>query len=319
MQVNLLNSQNIFIPKQNYQTRVQEQRFNSVKNDAFMKNNPTFTGLSTLKILKPFQKLFVKNQSLSTELNPETILKPFKQFGIPEYKQLTIEQIEALRSNLSRELIKARDVTMIFSANIKSKLNKEYRNGYVFVSIGRSPAVIGKALEYQGIDVLYAPISHLGKYPSETFEQKKLAKIKPKLLEYYKYLSNIGLSREKIQNNDKIYVFADYKGRGGSFKNFKAMMKSNEININSDNIVYKDLNEDIIIKGENIKTKYKLEDLISVYLHWNGLKRYAHYGKLKLSKIHQIQKWISKPYSDECKQMNFALIDYFAQKGLLKE
>lgn len=120
-------------------------------------------------------------------------------------------------------------------------------------------------------------------------------------------------------SDDKIYVFADYKGTGESFKNFKTIMKSDEININSANIVYKDLNEDIILKDETRPIKTKLENLISDYLHWNGLKRYTHYDKLKLSKIHKVEKWLSKPHSEECKQMQFALIDYFAQKGLLKE
>lgn len=173
MQINVLNKQNIFTSKSNYQTNMQSQRFNSIKCNAFMKNNPAFTGIIPKKIFKPFHKLFIKTPFPSIELNPEKILKLFKQFSIADYKQLTIEQIEILRNNLSKELIKARDVTMIFSANIKSKLNKEYPNGYIFVSIGRSPAVIGKALEYQGIEVKYCPISYLKKISFRNFRTKK--------------------------------------------------------------------------------------------------------------------------------------------------
>jgi len=54
-------------------------------------------------------------------------------------------------------------------------------------------------------------------------------------------------------------------------------------------------------------------------LAFEKTKPYTHFKKLDYKKLDTINLIISSPYTKKCKQMQFALIDYFSQKGLLKE
>lgn len=297
MQINLLNKQNIFITKSNYQTGITKSKFNSINNDAFMKTQPSFTSV-----------------------NPIEVLKPFEKFGIAEYKKLTAQQIKDLRNNLNPELIKDRNAIITLSKVIKKTLDKEHPEGYVFVSIGRSPAIIGKALEYQGVDVKYCPISSLGEYYFLEKHHNKIPVMENRLSGYYDYLKSIGLSKEKIKNDTKKYIFTDYTSTGKSLEAFANIMNHPKIDIHNSNILYKSLNDDIILKNEKDVESLNLDDLVFSYLHSSKkIKSYSHYDNLHYQAMHKVQEIISLPYSDQSKQIQFALIDYYKQKGLLKD
>lgn len=293
MQINVLNKQNIFTSKSNYQTNVQNQRFNSISNDVFIKTQPAFTSINPLKILTSFEK-----------------------FDISEYKSLEQNQIFALRRFISKKVQENKNVILDFSNIIKTNLNAKYPEGYVFVVIGRSHAVIGKALEYQGIDVKYCPMSNLRYFDNNLFKEKLLSeKMKGGLLSYNKYLKEIKLSEEEIKKNNKKYIFTDYTRTGTSLINFKYLINSPEINISSPNILYKSLNDDILNPDNSNLLKSKLKH----YFKRNVFKDYSPFEKLDCEDLLKVKNIISAPQSDQCKQMQFALIDYLAQKGLLKE
>lgn len=291
MEIRINNKQNIYPPALNYQKLQNNRCFwnNSINNDIFIKNKTSFTGL-----------------------NPEEILKPFTKFGIAEYKKLHPEQIKALRESLSEKLIKDRDAVILLSDDVNQNLKKMYPNGYTFISIGRSPAVIGKALEYQGIDVKYCPISELS---SSMFNAKDMIlKFKQeKVIKYKNYLDSIGLSSEEIKKSKKSYIFVDYTKSGDSLKIFKVLLERPEIGISSNNVQYKSLNKEIFTNG-NYKNIIKKNLIKQNFKH----NKYPHYPKLAYLILDKVQDVIELRYSEPCKQMQFALIDYFAQKGLLK-
>jgi len=213
MQIKIREKQNIVPIKLDYQNN-SNSRFvlnNLIKNDVFVKNNINFNGL-----------------------NPDEILKPFAKFGISEYKKLTAKQIEALRSSLSEKLIKDRDAVITLSDIVKQNLEKMHPNGYVFVPIGRSAAVIGKALEYQGTDVKYCPMSNLAR----GFKRKKfknlISELPTEKISIYKdYLDSINLSIDMIKESNKAYVITDFVNSGDTLKNFQILLSHPEINIYS--------------------------------------------------------------------------------------
>lgn len=305
MQVNLLNSKNIYNLTQNYQANTQKQKFNSVKNDVFLKQ-PSFNGL-----------------------NPEEIFRRFSIFDIAEYKKLLPLEIKIIRENMDYKLMIDRNAAIVLSKAVRANFDEVYPNGYVFVSIGRSPAVIGKSLEYQGINVKYCPISELGKKPSGRpgfFDNISILPSKT-VHKYKEYLNKIGLSMEEIKNSANTYVFTDFCGTGNSLKLFQTLLERPEIGIKSNNVQYKSLNKDILLNanGASIEfeaRKYNLKDLVFKYLQQHGFKLelYPHIQRLSVENLGEITNLMEQPYYyEQSKKMNFALIDYFVQKGLLKE
>lgn len=309
MQISLLNKPNIFIQKTsylpNYQTNVKKQKFNST-NDMFVKTHPAFTG------------------------NIEELLIPFHKFEIAEYRSLRTQKIQEMRSQIDSRLIEHRNAAIILSNIVKKNLDKLYPNGYVFASIGRSPAVIGKALEYQGNKVKYCPISNLGRVPSvyDGFLDKVSNLPTEKVQKYKEYLNSINLTEQEIKNTQNTYVFTDFCGSGDSLKNFQLLLERPEINLKSENIHYKALNKDILLNESTQDMsirfeggQYNIDEFIYKYLQQLGFKLevYPHIRRLPYENLDEIQEIMKKPYYRGSKKMNFALIDYFAQKGLLKE
>lgn len=312
MQVNLLNKPNIPIPKPNYQTDMQNQMLNSVNYDVFIKSKISFTGI-----------------------NPVEILNDFEKFGIIEYKTLSKQKIEALRDSLSSDtrLIKARNAAIILGNTVKTNLDKIYNpNKYVLISIGRSPAVIGKAIEYQGVDVRYCPISEIGNIDLG-YEFKDVISYleSEKVSKYNEYLKSVNLSNDKIKQSNKTFIFTDHSPSGQTLKNFRILLERPEIGIKAENVHYKNLTSELILNEKELDNLtlpinfenliFTKEELIDYYIRNQIFKvfRYPHIRRLPYNELEKIQSIIDSPQHNESKQMQFALIDYFAQKGLLKE
>ena len=102
------------------------------------------------------------------------------------------------------------------------------KDNWVFVSIGTSPAGVGKALELMGHDVRYAPISEVG-FGQSTREYS--TNINEHSL-YIKFLDSIGLTKEKINNSDKNYVFTDYTVNGNTLAAVKKFAYEKGVNPN---------------------------------------------------------------------------------------
>ena len=296
MEIKIRNNQNICRTSSNFKTARKNGYFsdNSLKNDVFVKRNVGFTGL-----------------------NPEKILEPFEKFGTAEYKKLVPKQIEILRASLSEELIEDRNAAIALSNIVKTNLDQAYQNGYVLISIGRSPTVIGKALEYQGADLKYIPISGLGREGEYGNFVDKISDLPAgEIYRYRKYLRSIGISTGTIKNTKKTYIFTDYTLSGDSLRNFQLLLERPEIDIKSTNVAYMSINNGLLknMDEKNIELRKKNIDLTGF-----KDKGYAHYSKLNYYRLNEVKAAVKEPYSEKCKQMQFALIDYFSQKGLLKE
>ena len=116
---------------------------------------------------------------------------------------------------------------MLYIAKLFSEgIHKEYPNGFTLVSIGRSPAFLAKYLEFQGVDVKYCPISHLGSI--------RLRVTSDFIQAYKKYLDNIGLTADYVETTEKPIVFTDFVYDGGTIRNFKRLLALPEFGMSNE-------------------------------------------------------------------------------------
>ncbi|MDD3722657.1 MAG: hypothetical protein PHW92_09245 [Lutibacter sp.] len=286
MEIRIRQKQNIYIPDLRCQKFMKSASFktDSVTEDKFVRNEINFTGL-----------------------NPRRILRRFRQFGIKEYERLSEPELKALRTLVDSDgkLCLDRNVIILFSKIVKDNLDKMYPNGYVFVSIGRSPAVIGKALECQGVDVRYCPISELRySFPPEDVLKKRTEP-------YKKYLESIGLSPDEIEKHpEKTYVFVDYEFSGTTLKNFERLFTF-LMGKQLPNVVFKSLNKKLLKKAG---LRIDLRDLTCEHLAYADFKKcgYSPVERLPFRHIEKIKRVIAKPHTENCKKMLFAIIDFLA-------
>lgn len=92
---------------------------------------------------------------------------------------------------------------------------------YVIVSIGTSPAPAAKAMEYMGTDVRYVPISGLGHV--KITDKAQIDKYMTK--DYKSFLDSIGITKEKIEDDDKQYIFLDYTYSGKTLENINFVLR----------------------------------------------------------------------------------------------
>lgn len=145
------------------------------------------------------------------EINSETISK-LSEAQIQQLLKLANKKVEAeLPQKVTR-----------FCNLIKDGLDNKFgENNYVFVSIGQSPAVLAEILKLKGIETTICPVSGLSKCNMPDILKN------PELHKYFEYLEEIGLSPNKIKNNNKQYVFTDYCLSGKSLSNFEKMLEKN--------------------------------------------------------------------------------------------
>ena len=290
--------------------RINYQNNNIIAPNAFNKNNASKTNLSCSAPNN------LKTDTISFSSNYSSILNKFETLGIKEYNSLNPKEVKNLRKILSDEQIEIRDSVIKLTKIVKNNLEQMSPDGYTFVSIGRSPDVIGKALEFQGADVKCCPISNLrfDFYADDLLSEPKYG---PKLDLYKNYMDNIGLSSEKINNGKKKICFVDYTSSGSSLKNFQRLLESKKINLKSPNIKYLSLNNDLILKDKN-NSRY-ISEIIDYCFESMRIKKYSEHKSICLERIN-FENEISAPTNSYFhKLMNFALIDEYKRLGVIKD
>lgn len=174
----------------------------------------------------------LKQPSIDTlELSPKlrltreakAIFSRSKKFTIDDYKSLSRLEKSILREASSTYFQDA-DENIQVGLKVKEKLDKYHgENGYVFVSIGTSPAPLARVLEFMGVETKYLPITGLRPY----FEDDKYKQFIGKFSNYQEFLNEQGLGSEQVKNSDKKFLFYDYTFSGQSLDVFKRMMKEN--------------------------------------------------------------------------------------------
>lgn len=138
----------------------------------------------------------------------------------------------------------------------KEYLDEIYGEGnYVFISIGTSPSLIGKALECMGVETKYLPMSGL---KDENLDIETFCLLNP-MENYADFLKAQDITRKRVQNSTKHFVFCDYTDTGKTLERFQYIMETN-FGISGDNVHYRSLNEDL-------KNTDADEDAVSSYIN----------------------------------------------------
>ncbi len=190
---------------------------------------------------------------------------------------------------------------------LKKYLDDEYKDNYVLVSIGTSPAGVMRAMEFMGSDVRYIPISNLYVLNSSKNLEKDLEKINTK--KYKKFLSGAGISPSNINNQNKKYIFYDYTFSGISLNMVKNAME-NHLGIDSSKTDFRSLNYDLLdltIK-ESVDKYVMVNDYVDEYLKHSNISPYSGIPHLDCRHLENIDKLLAKPKKQKPKDFNFALL-----------
>lgn len=263
-----------------------------------------------------FEKLpFLKKLKTFTEKDYQGLSKNEK-----EYLNEVTERIynnKPLYYKCPEEVVERsikRDFTDIMKASecIKSALDKKYKNGYIFVSIGGSPSIFAKTLEQMGVETIILP-----------FSKKNLAGNISKI-DFKKYFAKFGLTEDFMKNSKKQIVFADYVSTHETFNVFNKILDENGLKSKKTSL------ESIWSLFSETPSKTLKENKINsgffgffeqFFFNNHGIKAYRPCPKINdkncaefYNKIDEANKKFG--WDLTTKLMNFSIIDFFHGKTL---
>lgn len=249
----------------------------------------------------------------------KNIFSKQRKFDIKAYKNLSIKEKLAIYSTIPKYTKEDAKKTIKLAKFLKRKLDKEYgKDKYIFISIGTSPASIGRAMEFMGVETKYLPISSLRFYqePNKDIKQNSQGK-----KAYGEFLKSQGISRESLSNTDKTYLFYDFTATGRTLKCYKKLLRDTfNFPVKCQRVKFKSLNEELKEKAEDsifIKDEH-VENYIYTNMAQQGSYEYAGVPHLEFREIEKIEDAIRNENSDKSKKFNFILITELEKKGLLK-
>ena len=222
--------------------------YNNFNLYAPIKSQPAFKALS----LDTFEKRAAnKKQNVPFGVDKSLIkgLHPFLKTEVSKYPY---------------DIVRAAKDTAQMTKITKKALDGKYgKDNWVFVSIGTSPALIGKGLELLGEDVRYVPISGI-RYTRMGHKNKDM--IREKMGQsYIEYLNSIGLSKEKIAKDKRKYIICDFTSLGTSLNNAEDVAK-NVLNIDEDKIAAVSIN-DLLSDYSNAHCSSKTQKCVADYIN----------------------------------------------------
>ena len=251
---------------------------------------------------------------LKLERQSKAIFSRSQKFTIDDYNSLSRLEKSILRE-ASSTYFKDADENIQVGLKVKEKLDKYHgENGYVFVSIGTSPAPIARVLEFMGVETKYLPITGLRPY----YEDDKYKQFIGKFENYQKFLNEQGLSADRVKKSDKEFLFYDYTYSGQSLHVFKQMMKE-YFGLNLPNVHFS--SADFLCYSSCAKKidppDYAVEYVKKYMLNSNG-ETIGGIPHLPIERIDAIEE--CKAYESlSAKSYNFALIDRLNKMKKLKQ
>lgn len=248
------------------------------------------------------------------QLQANRIFSRSQKFSISDYNSLSRLEKAVLRQ-VSKPYKQAADDSINVGVKVKEHLDKRYGNGgYVFCSIGTSPAGIARVLEFSGVETKYLPISRLAAY----YEDDSYKKFEDKFGPYQKFLDEQGLDSETVSSSGKEYLFYDYISTGRSLDVFKKMMQEyfglNLPNVNfhsADFLCYSSC-------AKNIDPPQYAIDYVRKYMRDSEMAEISGVPHLNIQEIDKIDE-CKKFESMQSKMFNFNVIDALSRKGDLKQ
>lgn len=284
--------------------------------------NITLPKITTQNVtFKQSMDIFVhKNKEAKIELPQE--IKNKRKFEIPDYKSLSTEQIEHIKTQIPAKTKKAAKESIFTGEILKNYLDEIYgKDKYIFACIGTSPSGIGRFMEFSGIETKYFPIS--GFKGDVDYARNRLNRFPKETEKYLSFLKKQGITSDEIENSDKTILFVDYTSTGETLKNFEMLVREKANIGNSSKIKFLDIKEEIAkadsLFNLNPKNNLRINDYITKYMCSAEICDYTGIPHLQIFDFKQINKIIKNHKSEDAKLFNFAIIDELNLQGKLKE
>lgn len=190
---------------------------------------------------------------------------------------------------------------------MKVMLDSTYGKGnYTFVSIGTSPAGVGKALELMGEDVRYLPISsisHMDK--SDVIKYGDIEKHP----EYKNFLHSIGISKKEINDGKKNFVFCDYTYSGRTLKILENMAR--KAGLREDKAHFISMNNSLLEFFQNERQRKPLNEYFEEYCLSQVMEDYAGIPHVDYNETKNIDSIIKKWEKSKLDKKFELLLQYF--------
>lgn len=272
----------------------------------------------------PSADTFIKKDDLAQKIKhfftQYSAVKAFKKrkekFQISDFLALKAEEIIAIKQKAKKKHIKAADINLRLGLEIKQKLDNTYgKDGYVFISIGTSPSLIAKVLEFQGVEVKYLPISDFGNtanIPLDEIYRKYDFK------SYFDFVSQQGINKDAVSKSGKKFVFYDYTYTGETLKKIEQLM-TEKMGLDKTKTAFRSINEDLI----NSNTDNQIvSDYIADYLEAAYAADYSSVRHLPYSQIEKVEitpENFSANDKKDPKFFNFLVMEKLKQMGILRQ
>ena len=250
--------------------------------------------------------IFLPSKRLQSCRNVEKFLKTVKKVTPDDYKKLSSEQLQDFfyYYNLDDNLQVAVEENLAVALPLKKFLDKKYgKDKYVFVSIGTSPAPLGRVIEFSGVETKYLPMSDL-MYADKYQDIVKSAGFE----DYEKFLKEQGISKKNLN------LFKD--------------LMIHHLNLPEDKMDFRSLNEDILYCCSQSKKhlhpfKRKISNsdfannYITRFLSNSKAEYYGGIGHLSYKDLSKIAE--DKFYADDTsKAYNLYVMHRLEEMGILK-
>ena len=266
--------------------------------------------------LSPLTSDVLEIRKNSSKINGDEILNRFDKIDINSYKTLSTEEIEAVRESCGYDVRMAASYSVDMGIELEKYFSDMFgKDDWTYVSIGNSPAGIGRVLQFMGIETRFLPISNLKNVPSFT----DLSEYDDKFPQYGEFLKEQGLTQEKINETGKTYLFTDYVYTGRSIKTFKKMMMD-KFGITSPKVLYPTLNAHLekAISDEDSALGYYRREYIRKYLRDARIEQYVGIPHIKIEELDKINE-LKNCITENGKRFNFMVIYNLDKKGILKD
>ena len=289
MRISQLNAQNKTCFKSNPKNSALQNFFMQSLNATLEKTTSADTFIKKDDLAQKIKHFFTQYSAV------KAFKKRKEKFQISDFLALKAEEIIAIKQKAKKKHIKAADINLRLGLEIKQKLDNTYgKDGYVFISIGTSPSLIAKVLEFQGVEVKYLPIS------------------------YFDFVSQQGINKDAVSKSGKKFVFYDYTYTGETLKKIEQLM-TEKMGLDKTKTAFRSINEDLI----NSNTDNQIvSDYIADYLEAAYAADYSSVRHLPYSQIEKVEitpENFSANDKKDPKFFNFLVMEKLKQMGILRQ
>lgn len=235
----------------------------------------------------------------------KNIFRNIDSFTEADYKKLSKEELGAIRANISVDVAEDAENIVNSASTIKNLFDNKYgKDGYVFISVGRSFSPIANCMKKMGADAMSIPISGLANHTEKgvTAEIIKQSGFK----KYKHYLYNLGLG----EKSDKKLLFCDLTLSGATLKTFQKIIEHPIVGLKSKNNLFIRLNKELDKFTDSNNTKVSKElNKLCFNIMGKKYKKYAEVDNLNYLHLKFIDQAAKQPSTEIANKMRFCILD----------